>query len=56
MNKIIFCSKCNKLLGELKGNILETKYRVETTGQAIGRYSEAYIQCDCGHKEEFIYL
>ena len=55
MNKEIICSICSKLLGKLESNVLETKYEVETTGRAVGRCSEAYIQCDCGNKEEFIY-
>lgn len=51
----ITCSKCQRLLGEIEGNVLDTKYEVETTGRAVGRYSEAYIICECGNKEEFIY-
>lgn len=51
----IKCTKCNKFLGKLEGNVLDTNYEVETTGRAIGRHSEAIIKCDCGNKEEFIY-
>ena len=51
----ITCSKCQRLLGKIEGNILDTKYEVETTGRAVGRYSEAYIICECENNEEFIY-
>lgn len=52
----IYCSKCKKYLGKLEnGNVVTTKYECELTGKAIGRFSEAYIKCKCGHREEFIY-
>ena len=51
----ITCSKCGRFLAVLEGNKLTTQCEVEPSGVAHGRKSGAYIECKCGHKQEFIY-